>query len=53
MKQNAFWLIAATVILLGVGGFFTLTADNKLPGIVMIFVVLVAIFVTFKESAKQ
>ncbi len=53
MKQNTFWLIVTGLIFLGVGGFFSLTADNKLPGALMLFVGLIAIFVTLKESAKN
>ena len=53
MKQNIFWLMIFSVIIFGLGGFLTITAQNKLPGIIVMLVALVDAIAIYVVTRKK
>ena len=52
MNKNKAWLSVTMFILLVVGGYFVFTAENKLPGAVIIIFSSIAVFVNYIGSKK-
>jgi hypothetical protein len=50
MTLDRFWLIASLTIVFIVIGFFTVTAENKLPGTMLLFAEIALLIAIYPEN---